>query len=344
MTTTQPRVAILGAGLIGLYVGGTLSLNGVPVVFIGRERMLNSIKEAGGIKVEGKQFECDYRLSSEDYSDLDVDVILVALKTGFIEDLTVTFRTDIPIVSLCNGLDAVDLLRKKFPLNNVHAGMVGFNVIQAQPFDLLKTTSGDVYMEKTDLTENITKILRNAGIGASARTDMLEIMWAKLLINSNNAVNALAGIPLATQLKQQKFRLIWAGAMREGLKIVNQKGIVPAKLTPISPYWLPFFLELPDFVFNRLAKSMVSVDIRAGSSMQEDITAHRTTEIRYLNGYLTKQSDDTPVNQTLVKLVTAAEQEQKGSPKLTADEIISKINEGTGWKPTSSMHTSCSVM
>ena len=341
----QPlRVGILGAGLIGLYIGGSLRLHGLDVIFIGRERMLKSIKEAGAIQVEGKPFECDYRLSTEDFSSLEVDVMLVALKTGFIEDLTVTIGEHIPIVSLCNGLDAVNLLKKKFPSHVVHAGMVGFNVIQLDPFNLVKTTSGDVYMERTPTTETVASTLRRAGLGSAARDDMLEVMWAKLLINTNNSVNALAGIPLATQIKQQKFRQIWAGAMREGLKITASQGVVPAKLTPMPPGLLPFFLEFPDFVFNRLAKNMVSVDIRAGSSMKEDLTALRTTEIKYLNGYLTRLSDDTPVNQTLVKLINEAEQEKKGSPKLTADELIDKITEKTGWKPSSGIHTYCNVM
>jgi 2-dehydropantoate 2-reductase len=71
-------------------------------------------------------------------------------------------------------------------------------------------------------------------------------------------------------------------------------------------------LRLPNFIFKRLAASMLQMDDKARSSMWEDLQHNRTTEVDDLNGAvvdLAKSLGSTaPRNARIVSLVHQAEQ------------------------------------
>ena len=77
-----------------------------------------------------------------------------------------------------------------------------------------------------------------------------------------------------------------AAAMREGLGLLHQSGISPAKVGPVPPRWLPSVIGSSDWLFNRLFLKMQKIDSHARSSMADDLAHGRKTEIDYLNGEL----------------------------------------------------------
>eukprot|EP01064_Diplonema_japonicum_P007974 TRINITY_DN15555_c0_g1_i1.p1 TRINITY_DN15555_c0_g1~~TRINITY_DN15555_c0_g1_i1.p1 ORF type:complete len:365 (+),score=90.33 TRINITY_DN15555_c0_g1_i1:56-1150(+) len=353
------KVGVLGAGLIGLYLGSVLQASKMAkVTFFGRERMWKEIVEAKGLSVEeGTGLttlpieELEFRLPEDEEAGKplnELDVVLVTLKTQHIKGLKTPPK--IPegalIVSMCNGLDSVSLLRNTYPQHRVVNGMFGPNVIMVPPATMVKTTSGLILLDAHPVTTALTAVLTTAKIDCSTVDDVMSVKWAKLLINTNNAVNALSGLPLSRQLRQQPYRMVWAAAMREGLKVCQAEGVTPAKIMAIPPLYMPYALEVPDTVFTRVAKGLVSIDERAGSSMLEDIMGGRPSEIAYLNGTLAdtaaKHAIPTPVNDALITLIRQAET-AKTSPCLTGDELLDKVCEISGWKPTY-YSSSCSVM
>jgi 2-dehydropantoate 2-reductase len=132
-----------------------------------------------------------------------------------------------------------------------------------------------------------------------------------LLLNLNNPVNALSGLPLKAQLSQRAYRRCLALLMAEAQGVLNAAGIRPAKVAKVGPAWLPHLLRLPDAVFSRLAAAMLSMDEQARSSMWEDLQAGRRTEVDYLNGAVVALAEslgrDAPANRRVVALVRAAE-------------------------------------
>ena len=48
--------------------------------------------------------------------------------------------------------------------------------------------------------------------------NILGVQWGKLLVNLNNAINALSGVSLADELRQRDFRRCWALCLAEGLQ------------------------------------------------------------------------------------------------------------------------------
>ncbi|MEQ8826952.1 MAG: ketopantoate reductase C-terminal domain-containing protein, partial [Parvibaculum sp.] len=83
--------------------------------------------------------------------------------------------------------------------------------------------------------------------------------------------------------------------------------IRPAKIGRVSPGLIPVILRLPDFLFTRIAGSMLKIDEDARSSMAEDLEQIREPEIDYLNGEIVRLGEEfgvpTPVNSSIVATV-----------------------------------------
>jgi 2-dehydropantoate 2-reductase len=140
---------------------------------------------------------------------------------------------------------------------------------------------------------------------------MLALAWGKLLINLNNAVNALSGRTLRDELKHRDYRRVFAASMREGLDLLKRADIEPATVGPISPQALPRIVSSPDWIFNNVFLKRWKIDAKARSSMADDLAAGRKTEVDYLNGELVRLAERlqraAPVNRAIVELVRKAE-------------------------------------
>ena len=151
------------------------------------------------------------------------------------------------------------------------------------------------------------------------------VQWGKLLLNLNNALNALADLPLRQQLAQRGWRVLFADQMAEGLAAMRADGIHPVSSTPIPAGWTPALLRLPDAVFSALLGRTMKIDPQARSSMWEDLQRGRRTEIDYLQGVITEIADrrglEVPLSRRVVALIRRAEAAGQGSPKLTPEQI-----------------------
>jgi 2-dehydropantoate 2-reductase len=151
------------------------------------------------------------------------------------------------------------------------------------------------------------------------------VQWGKLLVNLNNALNALAGLPLRRQLAQRTWRRLFADQMAEGLAALRADGIEPVSSTPVPASWTPHLLRLPDGIFNVVLGRTMKIDPEARSSMWEDLQRGRATEIDYLQGVITEIADrhglQVPLSRRIVALIKSAEKNAKGSPGLTPEQI-----------------------
>jgi 2-dehydropantoate 2-reductase len=154
---------------------------------------------------------------------------------------------------------------------------------------------------------------------------MTEVLWGKLVLNLNNAVNALAGIPLARELAERRWRLLLAAQIDEALAVLRARGIHPAVVEGVPPWAIPRILRLPDWLFRVVARRMLAVDPQARSSMWEDLLRGRATEVDYLQGAILKLAEPvgaaTPMTERIVRLIKDAEAARAGPPGLQPGEI-----------------------
>jgi len=327
-------IGIAGAGSIGCFVGGMLAASGRRVALLARPRVIEEIR-GNGLRLtsfEGieQQVAPSALTLSEDPSIFhDASVVLVTVKsadTAEIADIIARHApADAVIVSLQNGVGNVSLLRERLPGRRVLAGMVPFNVITLGSGRFHRATSGDIVLEQD--AAGTAGQLSVPGLKMRASTDIVGVQWGKLLFNLNNALNALADLPLRQQLAQRPWRRLFADQMAEGLAAIKAEGIRPVSSTPIPPSWTPALLRLPDPMFGILLGRAMKIDPEARSSMWEDLQRGRRTEIDYLQGVITGIADrhglQVPLSRRIVALIRSAEAAGQGSPGLTPEQIRS---------------------
>ena len=325
-------IGIAGAGSIGCFVGGMSALAGRRVALLARPRVIGEI-ERHGLRLtsfEGldRTIASSLLTLSEDPSIFsDVGAVLVTVKSADTPEIAGLIAKHAPpdavIVSLQNGVGNVPVLRQRLPGRRVLAAMVPFNVIAPGEGRYHRATSGDIVIEQDEA--HTADQLSVPGLKLRATADIAGVQWGKLLLNLNNALNALADIPLRQQLAQRAWRRLFADQMAEGLAAIRADGIKPVSSTPIPAGLMPHLLRLPDAVFGVLLGGTVKIDPRARSSMWEDLQRGRATEIDYLQGVITEIADrhglKVPLSRRIVALIKNAEISGKGAPKLAPEQI-----------------------
>jgi 2-dehydropantoate 2-reductase len=313
------RVAILGAGSTGCFIGGCWLAAGLPVTFIGRERIAAEITKTGltisdfsGMQTSFS--DVDYR--TDPAAVAEADIIALCVKSGSTEDaihdISAHARDGALVISFQNGIRNFDLLEETLSDRfEVARGLVSYNVAYLGEGRFHKGVAGVLWAGDLPRTRILSERIGEGPAKLCLSDDMLGLAWGKLLINLNNAVNALSGRTLLEQLKQRDYRRVVAASQREGLALLNAAGIQPAKVGAVGPAVLPRVIDSPDWVFRNIFLKKWKIDEKARSSMADDLTAGRKTEVDYLNGELVALAEqlgrEAPINRKIVELVRAAE-------------------------------------
>ncbi|WP_175720611.1 2-dehydropantoate 2-reductase [Burkholderia anthina] len=313
-------VCVFGAGAIGCYLGGRLAAAGTPVTFVGRARLAGAISAHGLTLTDRRGYRArlapaDVAFSTDPGAAAAARLVLVAVKSAATQDaaaqLAGVLRPGTVVISFQNGLHNADVLRDALPQATVLTGMVPFNVIERGPGAFHQGSAGMLAADASPALQPFTDAFARAGLPLALHRDMRAVQWAKLLLNLNNAVNALANLPLRDELSQRAYRRCVALAQREALHWLARAAIRPARLTPLPAAWLPTVLALPDPVFRALCGRMLAIDPLARSSMSDDLAARRATEVEWINGEVVRLAArfgaQAPVNARLCALVHAAE-------------------------------------
>jgi 2-dehydropantoate 2-reductase len=325
-------IGIAGAGSIGCFVGGMLAAGGRRVALLARPRAIAEIEANGLRPTSFEGFDqtiaaSQFALSENPSVFGDAGVVLVTVKSADTADMADAIARhappDVVIVSLQNGVGNVAVLRNRLPGRRVLGGMVPFNVIALGNGRFHRATSGDIVIAQ-DEAQTAEK-LSAPGLKMRPTDNIDGVQWGKLVLNLNNALNALADLPLRRQLGLRAWRRLFADQMAEGLAAIRAEGIKPVSPTPIPVSLMPPLLRLPNFIFEAMLGRTMKIDPEARSSMWEDLQRRRRTEIDYLQGVITEIAErrglKAPLSRRIVELIRQAEREAKGSPGLTPEQI-----------------------
>ena len=332
MQLLSPKIVVAGAGSIGCFVGGQLAAAGHDVRFLARRRIAEELA-AHGLTVsdreggESRLAPDKLALASGPGVFAGADVILVTVKSGATREIGASIREFAPagavVVSLQNGVDNAAILAEALPGRTVVAGMVPFNVAALGQGRFHRGTDGTIVIDAKAAA--LAASLTTPHLPIATHPDMLAVAWGKLLLNLNNALNALSGLPLREQLADRAWRRLLASCIAEALVALNAAGIRPAKIGVLPPWLLPKVLRLPDALFRLVASAQIKIDPKARTSMADDLTQRRTTEIDQLQGQVVAlaaaQGTAAPTNRAVRDRVKTAEQKGAGSPRLSAAEV-----------------------
>lgn len=340
-----PRIVVFGAGSIGCYVGGCLAAAGADVRFVGRETMAATLRQHG-LALSDLHGRRQIVAPGNVHCDTgpavlaDADLVLVCVKSAATAAAAATLaqylRDGTVVVSLQNGLHNADVLARQLAATHPHrvvlAGMVPFNVVNRGDGRFHCGSDGNLAVARHAALAPFRAAFAAAGLPLDEHDDMPAVLWAKLLLNLNNAINALSGLPLKEELSQRDYRRCLALAQREALDLLALTRQPLARLTPLPPRWIPDLLAVPDALFRLLANRMLAIDPLARSSMWEDLEAGRSTEIDWINGEVVKLAQSlgrsAPVNARCITLVRAAErgaQGQGGRRDFSGAELLAEL-------------------
>ena len=328
----HPRIVIAGAGSIGCFIGGHLASAGHSVTFLARDRVISEINENGltvtDLAGASRHVAADQLGLSETPDCLTgADLILVTVKSGATAEIADLIQThapaSAPVISLQNGLFGIETLTAALAERDVRAGMVGFNVVPTGDGVYHRATSGHISIGNGPV--DLADILTTPQLVITETPDITAIQWGKLLLNLNNAPNALSGLPLYDMMLDRNWRCIMADQMSESLRVLKAAKLSVISATPAPVSMMPHILRLPTPLFRRIAAKMLTFDPSARSSMSYDLMAGRLTEVDYLQGAIIalgqRHEIATPLNIRLRDLIHRAETAGKGPPNLTAQDV-----------------------
>lgn len=317
-------VWVLGSGLVGTYLGGRLALAGCEVHFIGRRSFGETLADRGLTLTDLDGFRGQLNSLSWHTSlpaACDPALVLLCVKTAdtarAARQLSEGLKGGSLVLSFQNGVDNMGTLRANAPGLDAVAGMVPFNVSQPEPGRLHQGTSGALLAgHHADLLA-WQPVFSQAGLPLHLHDNMAAVQWAKLLLNLNNPVNALSGLPLREQLLDRDWRACTAALMEEALTVLDRAGQSLARLTPLPPGALPTLLRTPTWLFRRMAGRILRIDAQARSSMADDVARGRVPEIDALCGPVVRLGRRvgvaTPRNAAMVSALLATEQPRQSA-------------------------------
>lgn len=316
----QQRIVVLGAGSVGGFIGGAWHAAGLNVSFIGRDRIAADVAEHGMRLTDLDGWSAvippqEAHFSTKPAALAKADIVLLCVKSGdtaaAAKQIAIHAKRKPAVISFQNGVSNADVLKRLLPKHEVVQGVVPFNVTYNGGGRWHKGVSGTLVAGDRPVTRALAGRLASGPAQLRLAGDMAAVAWGKLLLNLNNAVNALSGKTLIEELGERDYRRVVAASIIEALELLDAAGIEPAQSGPIPPRLLPHAIGAPNFIFKNLLLRIQKIDAKARTSMLDDLEAGRPTEIDYLNGEVVKLAErlgrDAPVNRAIVDLVRQRE-------------------------------------
>ncbi|MFY7858024.1 MAG: 2-dehydropantoate 2-reductase [Rubrivivax sp.] len=311
-------VLVMGAGLIGCWLGGRLAASGVQVDFVGRPRVLEALRHHGlTLSDRGGGYWSvrseDLRLHASVPPDCAPSLVLLCVKSGATAEASALLARGLPpgtpVLSMQNGVSNGQVAREAAPGLHWLPGMVPYNVAELAPGRFHRGTAGRLAAQDDPVLRRWQPAFAAAGLPLQLHADLRPVQWGKLLLNLNNAVNALSGLPLREQLLDAALRQCTAALIEEALGVLAAAGIAPARLSPVPPRWIPRVMRLPTPLFRWVAAGSLRIDARARSSMADDLALGRPTEVDMLQGEVVRLARSlgrsAPLNERIAQRVAA---------------------------------------
>lgn len=284
------KVGVYGAGAIGGYLGVRLSGAGIDVKLLGREVLVGAQRDAGGLEAVSPEAtrKCELEVVTDPAKLADVDLCLVTVKTAALEtaarELQAHLRPEAVVVPLQNGLFASERLTEGGLTRPQAPGLVVFNVVWSGS-RFTRMTSGPIAIKAgRPEIEALAQAFRSSGEAFVAAKDIRALQMGKLLLNLNNGVCAATGLPLRSFLEHRSGRRAFAACIEEGLRVAKRAGRSVAGFGKLDPRLVLRVLPLPDALFFRIAKAMLTIDPAAKTSTLQDLERGRKTEVDALHG------------------------------------------------------------
>ncbi len=303
-----PRVTVVGAGAVGGYFGGMLARAGAPVTLIGRSPHVD-VWQRNGLFLDSLTFQqtIPVAASTDIAAAHDADLVLFSVKSQDTEatgrELAPHVRRDALIVSLQNGVDNVDRLRRAATLDPIAAVVYVASSMPA-PGRIKHAGRGDLVIgdmpgrtapARDTALARVAAWFDAAGVPCRVSPDIEADLWIKLITNA--ALN-----PISAAVHATYGDVVSLPEARETVRQLVLECVAVARASGVA---------LPDTDFVQMNWSFAERVGAVYASTAQDLERGRRTEIDALNGFVVRRGLEvgvpTPVNQSLLALVKLRE-------------------------------------
>lgn len=288
---TFNKVFILGAGAVGSSFGAALSRNH-DVTLIGGKAHVEAVNSKG-LSVSGDidgtfHLKADTEIRSIPEKTLVILTTKVQDSARAIDGIKNLLRKDTVILILQNGIGNEEIVEHTAGKEvKILRGVLKVAAEFLEP-GVVKFWSGRTIIGQGETAEEIVEMLNKCGLDAKLSENIDRDVWNKLVVNC--VVNPLTAILRVTDgaiivdsLKKTRIEVV-----RECIAVAEGEGVVLAA-------------DLAERIDRTVA------GYKNFSSMYQDITKRKKTEIDYLNGKIVEMGKKhgilTPVNETLAGLI-----------------------------------------
>ena len=308
------RVLVVGAGAIGSVLGGLLARTGHDVTLLGRAWHLEAVRRQGltisGLFGEHRVLNLTTATHPDEITrGAEFDWLFVCVKayqTASAAELLGRFLGRRTLVcAFQNGLGNYEALVQRIPAERLALGCVIFGV-EIEPGRVRVTVCADeVLIGAPDArfpqeqAVQLASVLQASGVPCRATATILAAIWAKVLYNcALNGLSTLLGVPYGKLLEHPQARRLMQAVIEEAYRVGRAHRIRLEPQTAAAYLDALFTRLIPDTAAHR-------------SSMLQDLSTGRSTEIEALNGALVRLAREAgleaPVNALVARLVHAKE-------------------------------------
>ncbi len=300
---------VVGAGALGTVFGGMLELSGKLVTYTGLGQHFDEIKQ-NGIKIEGiwGNHSVDkinaYYPNDIENSTGRFDVILLCVKSN---DTETALKPVIHLlkpggicISIQNGLGNVEKIKSITGNDRAAGARVIFGVEINTPGTALVTVYADKVLlglpfsrKNQKILEQVSADLNSAKIPTEISNNIMGYIWAKALYNC--ALNPLGAILQVSygELADNKNTVDLMNNIIEEIYSVADKMKIEMVIPDAKTYCEVFYEKL------------VPPTRKHHSSMYQDISNGRRTEIDALNGKIVEYGKEFNVNVKVNEIITS---------------------------------------
>jgi 2-dehydropantoate 2-reductase len=275
------KIAVMGSGGVGGFVGGRLAHAGCDVRFIARGAHLAALREHGLVienATQGNIHVPKARVSDDPAALGPVDLVLIAVKLRDTEAAAQAVKSLVgpqtAVLSLQNGVTKDAILRREFGDAAVMGGVtyVATNIdrpgVIRQTGSMQRVIIGEYDGRPSERADQLLQRLLRAGISAEISPDIRRTLWEKFVfLVGLSSATATMRVRIGPILANAQTRAFFHDIMRETVAVGRALGVA-----------LPL-----NYASERLAfADTVPQDMT--SSLHHDLEAGRPLEVEWLAG------------------------------------------------------------
>lgn len=297
------RICIFGAGSLGSALGALLAESN-EVTLIGRKVHVDAIRARGLSMVGERRFKV-LLPAHDSISGLEPpDLIVVATKAYSTESVIEACKSwpleHTKVLTLQNGLGNIEILRE-WAGARAFGGTTTMGATMLRPGVVrLAGVGRTVVGSDVDSAgaRTIKKAFSDSGIPAKTSNNIQGELWAKAIVNASiNPLTAILGVSNGRLLCSPSISRLMDEVCRECERVA-----------------LAAEIPLPYRSMAARARRVAADTAKNTSSMLQDVMRGRRTEIREINGYISRMgktlSVGTPLNDMLVSMVETRNSEK----------------------------------